>query len=513
MKVTAHGSAPDGTGATGRSAISAALLACSLAAALLGCQSTEHLSFFGPAGRSASDDGKPRPFGSTEAELNAPNGNGASKMLVGSGHFFAPPTNGARRRDADTATYTLNLVDASVKEASIAVLGDIFGVNYSVDPRVEGRMTLQTSQPATRRDIAELFETSLRGIGAAIVQNGGVYRVVTADLATSGGRISLAETVRRGELGNIVRLTPLKFVAAAEMKRILEPIASFGGIVRVDGARNALLLSGNEQEIAAMEEAIAVFDVNVMRGMSFAFVPVRSVEPEALVDDLNSVFATNKDGPMNGMVQFIPNKRLKSILVVSKQPEYLADAEQWVRGMDRQAVGAQRQLHTYLLRNRQAKELVEVLNTLFVRETSEVAGRADAGPRPVRAAEPLSPLQQTVAGGPPAQGFSVFGGAPFAGTAASAGPGRGFDSERFAMGAPERRSGEDGAVAASTSLGGARPDGEPRIRIVADSHPECASHHGFPQRLQARRARGRQSRRHSQPGPHRGNDLRGNSER
>ena len=57
-----------------------------------------------------------------------------------------------------------------------------------------------------------------------------------------------------------------------------------------------------------MEEAIGVFDVNIMRGMSFAVVPVRAVEPDAIVEDLNKIFSSTTEGPMAGMVQFVPEQ-------------------------------------------------------------------------------------------------------------------------------------------------------------------------------------------------------------
>jgi len=71
----------------------------------------------------------------------------------------------------------------------------------------------------------------------------------------------------------------LKYVAASEMRRILEPMAPRGAIVRADDARHTLTLSGNNAEIAGLMEAISVFDVEVMRGMSFALVPVKMSDP------------------------------------------------------------------------------------------------------------------------------------------------------------------------------------------------------------------------------------------
>jgi general secretion pathway protein D len=449
-----------------------AALALFMLISLAACQTIERITAIDTPARSATEDGKTRPFGaySRLADPSGPAPIQAGTTVLGSGEFVGDPAlAGASRtpRRSERGSYTLNLIDATVAEAAAAVLGDIFGVNYTVDSKLDSRITVQTSSPATRREIAELFEAALRGIGAAIVQNGSVYRVVTADQAAMGARFSLAENIGQVGIGNSLKVVSLKYIAAAEMKRILDPIASFGGVVRVDGARNALVLSGTEQEIASMEEAISVFDVDVMRGMSFAVVPVRAVEPEAVVEDLNNVFGANKEGPMSGMVQFVPNKRLKTILVISKQPQYLAEAQQWIRRLDEQAIGTRRQFYTYVLRNRQAKEVVEVLNSVFASETAvpDPAARAGVAAAPPRVGVgPSATTMQTAltatAAPPVGQAFDIFGGVPF---------GRAPSRSLTILDQTEGgiRSDESGGSGA-TGFGAGGGDGEPRIKIVAD---------------------------------------------
>ena len=63
------------------------------------------------------------------------------------------------------------------------------------------------------------------------------------------------------------------------MNRILDPLTPKGAILRADDARNTLTLSGTS-EIAAMLDAISVFDVYVMKGMSVAIVPVVASQPD-----------------------------------------------------------------------------------------------------------------------------------------------------------------------------------------------------------------------------------------
>ncbi len=114
-----------------------------------------------------------------------------------------------------------------------------------------------------------------------------------------------------------------------------------------------------------MLDAISIFDVDVMKGMSFAVVPVKTSQPEKLVDELKAVFSSDKEGPMKGRMRFIANTRLGAILVVTPQPSYLPRAKSWIKRLDGKVDGAEPQLHVYQVQNRPVAELAGVLQSMF----------------------------------------------------------------------------------------------------------------------------------------------------
>jgi general secretion pathway protein D len=83
---------------------------------------------------------------------------------------------------------------------------------------------------------------------------------------------------------------------------------------------------------------------------------------------------------MTGMVQFLPNKRLGAILVISPQRGYLTRAAEWVHRLDSQAAGTEKQFFTYSVQNRRAQELVDVLQSMF---GGEAGGARNGGTRNV----------------------------------------------------------------------------------------------------------------------------------
>ncbi|UPK02416.1 type II secretion system secretin GspD [Bradyrhizobium sp. 170] len=277
-----------------------------------------------------------------------------------------------RKTAGPDGNVVLNLASVPLQQAAKTVLGDMIGVNYVVDPRVDGVISVQTTRPVSKAEAMEMFQTALVPIGAVLVQSRGTYRIAPADQAATGVIATGDGPAESAIAGNGIRVVSLKYVSATEVARVLEPMVPKGAIVQADDARNILALKGSPAEIESMLDSISVFDVDVMKGMSFAVVPVKTPQPEKMVDELKAIFAAEKEGPLKGRVRFIANTRLGAILVVTSQPSYLPRAQTWIRRLDAKAAGSERQLHVYQVQNRPVAELASVLQSMFANEMKVV---------------------------------------------------------------------------------------------------------------------------------------------
>lgn len=286
----------------------------------------------------------------------------------------------------DGEKVTLNLLDAPVEAAAKAILGDILAVNYSVDGRVQGQVTIQTAKPISKTELAQTFNAILRSNGASLIETGGFYRIVPLAEAARAGK-AIAPASQAGDGPGLQTLAiPLRFVSPDEIRTVLEPIMPEGAVIRVDRGRNAIVVSGSALELQAMRETIAVFDVDWMAGMSFGLYPVKSADPSAIARELETVFSS-RAGPLKGVVRFMPNKRLNSILVISARSRYLKDAASWIARLDRAARTSEASLHVYNVQNRSAAELAGVLQKVYRPET----GGAEAAAPPAAVAPRLEP--------------------------------------------------------------------------------------------------------------------------
>jgi general secretion pathway protein D len=338
--------------------------ACTVAAA--GCTLPwQQLSLPGPIPPEAG----PAPIATSSTKSGVPLSTPArdatahERVYPGSGEFAGQPQPRPAPPDGGRDGVTLNLVEASIPEAAKSILGDTLGLNYAVSEKVKGSITLQTTRPIPKESLLEIFETLLRGEGASILVDQNLYRIVPASEAS--GNAPLRTRGARRLPGVSAQVVPLQYVAAAEMEGIIKSIAPNTTILRTDTVRNLLVVSGTRGEIDSILDAVSVFDVDWMRGMSFALLPVETSDPDAIAQELDTVFANDRDGPAKGVVRFVPNRRLKAILVISSRPEYLRKAETWMRRIDMVGRAAEKQVHVYHSQNRSAVELARLLQRVY----------------------------------------------------------------------------------------------------------------------------------------------------
>jgi general secretion pathway protein D len=275
-----------------------------------------------------------------------------------------------------------DFADADIKEVVRTVLGEILKVPYAIDPQVQGKVTLRTNRPVRRADAIAALETALKANGAAIVLADNVFNVVQATEAQKridGFDISGSSRSRLPGYG--VEIVPLQFIAAAEMQKILEPVAPAGGVLRTDPSRNMIFLAGTRQERAAMLDTIRLFDVDYMKGMSYALVRPEHMEAGALADELKKVFDSTA-GSNAGLIRFVPLARLNTLLVVSPRASYLNDVTKWVDRLDVPQRRAARGVYYYRMQNAKAEDVARSLAAVYGSAVTLPSGSGDGGSLP-----------------------------------------------------------------------------------------------------------------------------------
>jgi general secretion pathway protein D len=256
---------------------------------------------------------------------------------------------------------TFNFEGESLHAVVQAILGDMLQQNFTIAPGVQGTVTLNVQRVSPAQAFT-LLEQVLGWNNARMVYTNGVYNIVPADQALAGTvapRTGSAALAR----GYEVRAVPLRYVSAVEMEKLLKPYARPNAIVSVDSGRNVITIAGTRSELENYLRTIQVFDVDWMSSMSVGVFPLQSGKASKVVADLEKVFGEQSKSPVAGMFRFMPLEGANAVLVITSQPDYLDDIQQWLDRID--GAGDALRLYTYELKYISAKDLAERLAEVF----------------------------------------------------------------------------------------------------------------------------------------------------
>jgi general secretion pathway protein D len=240
------------------------------------------------------------------------------------------------------------------------LLGDILQLSFTVDPRVQGNVTLASAGPIPRKDVLPAFETVLRMSNAAIVRTGNLVKIVPLPEASADSSVEGA-----GEPGFGVSLVPLRYTSAETVAKTAESFLARPGSIRVVPSRNLLLIQGTTAERQAALDMVATFDVEWLRNQSVGVYPLKSTSPETMIGELERIFETRDGGVGQGVIRFQPISRMNAVMVVTKTPKLLAQTTEWVRRLDRfDSTGTT--LRSFRLKNGNATQVAKILNDIFV---------------------------------------------------------------------------------------------------------------------------------------------------
>ena len=281
-------------------------------------------------------------------------------IYPGTGNFINPKAAAKSAPTVRTAPgeVTLNFDGADIRDV-IKVVFDTLKENYTVDPQVQGEVSVQTTRPLTREQLLPTLETLLRMNQAVLVREGGLYRIMPAAGAIRRG--SVGPRVGGGT-GYGVRIISLNYISAVEMQAIIAPLVPEGSVLRADVARNLLIVAGGPQELATIQSTIDTFDVNWLKGMSVGMFRLRNVESQAMASELNQLLGEGSGTPIAGLLRFVPLSKLNAVLVITPQVEYLKQVATWIERLD--GIGGER-LYVYSVQHSRADYMAELLNGLF----------------------------------------------------------------------------------------------------------------------------------------------------
>ena len=254
-------------------------------------------------------------------------------------------------------------------------------LNYIIDPRIKGVVTIHTYGELKREDLLPVLETVLRINGAAIVKTGNFYQVVPS---ASARQLPLPlrkpgeeQALPPGD-AKVLQIVPMRFLSASEMVKILEPYVSEGSHVAYHAQGNILLITENANNLKKLMDLIDLFDTDVFQNKRVQLYQVKYNRAKDLLSDLEKIFSTYALSSKDSAIKFIAVDRLNGILAVAPNPTSAAEVEKWILKLDQPIQNMGVRNYVYKIENSDAKKLEPLLLRLYGRQL----GTGPAAPLP-----------------------------------------------------------------------------------------------------------------------------------
>ena len=304
------------------------------------------------------------------------------------------------------APVTVNFVNADI-EAVTRAFAAMIDRAIVVDPRVKGSVTVYSEQPQSVREAWQSYQAALRGLGFAVVESGGLLKVVPeADAKLQTGTVSVGDVGIRGDQV-ITQIFTLRYENPNNLVAVLRPLISANNTINANPGNNALVITDYADNLQRIAKIIAALDQP--SGTDVEIIPLQ----HAVAADLAPLVQRLSDGSGANVVPGLPvggggggitvvaDSRSNSLIVRAPNAARLAALRATIARLDRpnNLTGPGGGLWVVHLKNADATRLATVVRAAFSALGSGGGGAAGAGAGASPVATAPTPTPQAGGGG------------------------------------------------------------------------------------------------------------------
>jgi general secretion pathway protein D len=284
-------------------------------------------------------------------------------------------------------TVLLNFRDVEIAEVASA-FSQSMGVAILLDPRVKGKVTLESPNALPIAKAYALFVSALSLQGFSVIESDSAIKVLpSVDAKTVGGRVN----AERPGAGIITRVFVLKHESANQVINAVRGLVPAANPVTSMPQTNSIVVTDTAENIARLERVITSLDVPQAR------IVEAYVSKHLLPSDLAFMIDRIVNEPLQRTGQsadlayqritFLPSTRNNTLYIRGVDPDRIAFALNLARQFD---VPSQTpaNIHVVYLKNAEARHLATVLQSVF--KTSAPSTDASVGSSRSRS-EPMPP--------------------------------------------------------------------------------------------------------------------------
>ena len=282
------------------------------------------------------------------------------------------------------APVTVNFVNADV-EAVTRAFAAMIDRAIVVDPRVKGTITVYSEQPQSIREAYASYLSALRGLGFAVVEAGGLLKVVPeADAKLQAGTVSVGEVSMRGDQV-MTQIFSLRYENPNNLVAVLRPLISANNTINANPGSNALVITDYADNLQRIGKIIAALDVP--SGTEVEIVPLQhavaaDLAPlvQRLSESSGAAGVPGVPGLVGGSITVVADSRSNALLIRAPNAARLAAVRSTIARLDRpnNLIGPNGGMWVVHLKNADAARLATVVRAAFGATGTSTSGAAPA---------------------------------------------------------------------------------------------------------------------------------------
>ncbi len=282
---------------------------------------------------------------------------------------------GLARAAAEEAA--LNFVGADI-EAVIKAVGHYTNINFVIDPRVKGTITLVSEKAITKGQAFALLASALRLQGYAVVSGDGYAKVLPeaeAKLQSVPTQIgSGAGAVKGDQIATQVFY--LNFESSTNLLTVLRPLISPNNTINANPGNNTLVITDYADNLKRLGKIIAALDAPVAADMDV--IPVRYAIASDLASMVNKLMEPGAGAGDAGRVSVLADPRTNSLVLRAPSPARANLAKSLIAKLD-QPTAQLGNVHVVYLKNAEATKLALTLRAVMTSGEGAASGSGSGG--------------------------------------------------------------------------------------------------------------------------------------
>lgn len=250
----------------------------------------------------------------------------------------------------------------------IEQLARLAKINYVLDPRVKGSVTLNTYGENKSVNPREMLDAILHMNGFTMVQTGDLYHIMPmVDIARMALRPESLEKDIPDDERPMMNLIFLKYANVDELSKLATEFLGADGKVWTYPAANLLLVMDTRRNMRRLMELIAMFDSDTLAKQRVKVFDVVNSRPSDIAKELENLLKSISLNKESNNVKFVPVNRINALIAVAPNPGIFVLVEEWLRKLDVKVKSAAGKSDTYVYRVKyaQAEQLAMSITNLY----------------------------------------------------------------------------------------------------------------------------------------------------